>query len=339
MSTTDLETRYLGLHLRNPFVVGASPLGDTVHGARLLEDMGAAAIVVRSLFSEQVMSHCLPRERSVGPRVAPLPSRCPFDPDDYVEHVGRLKQALGIPVIASLNADGPGSWLDYPPLLEEAGADAIELNLYCAGVSPSRSGAEIEESLLRAVAELRHAVRVPIAVKITPFFSSLAHFARGAQSAGAAALVLFNRSFPGTTDVAHLHHRHAASCASELSLSLGWAAALSSELDVDLAVTGGVRTGQDAGRAILAGAHVVQVVTPVLQHGPERLAALVTELERWLAVGDRISVAGCRGRMNLDLCADPAGYERAQYIVSLQNGWPAPSELRAKGQAGATRRA
>jgi dihydroorotate dehydrogenase (fumarate) len=321
MSAPDVQTHYLGLQLRNPFVVGASPLADTIGGARLLEDMGAAAVVVRSLFSEQVTSHWLgatkaiPRETSQGLRLAEPPSRLPFDPDDYVEHIGRLKQALDIPVIASLNADGPGNWLDYPPLLEEAGADAIELNLYCAGVSASQSGADIEERLLRAVSELRHAVRLPIADKITPFFSSLAHFARGAQSAGAGAFVLFNRSFPGTPDFADLHHRQGRSGASELSLSIGWAAALSPQLDVDLAVTGGVRTGQDAGRAILAGAHVVQVVTALLQHGPGRLATLIQELEKWLAVGDRVSVAGSRGRMNLGLCADSAGYERAHYIV------------------------
>ncbi len=326
MSSKHLQARYLGLELKNPFVVGASPLCDTVDGARALEDMGAAAIVVRSLFNEQVSGRQLrgpsaERMRPAGPWVPGQSSPFSFDPDEYVDHVGRLKEALDIPVIASLNAAGPGSWLDYPPLLEKVGADAIELNLYCAGASLGRSGAEVEEGLLRAVAELRHAVRLPIAVKITPFFSSLAHFARGAESAGAGALVLFSRFFAANTDLADLSRRAGLSTSLELDLRIGWAAALSSQLRADLAVSGGVHSGEDAGRAILAGAHVVQVVSALLQHGPTRLRSLAQELSEWLSVGDRVSVAGCRGRVNLDLCSDPAGYERASYIVALQS-WP-----------------
>ena len=328
MSSQDLQTHYLGMQLKNPFVVGASPLSDTVDGARILEDRGAAAIVVRSLFNEQVAGQqfrapSVDSRRSGGQRVAGPSSRFPFGPEDYVEHVGRLKEALAIPVIASLNAAGPGSWLDYPPLLEKVGADAIELNLYCAGVSPWRSGAEVEEGLLRAVAELRHAVGLPIAVKVTPFFSSLAHFARGAESAGAGALVLFNRFFPASTDLADLPRRAGPATALELDLRIGWVAALSSQVRSDLAVSGGVYSGEDAGRAILAGAHVVQVVSALLQHGPDRLVSLCQELREWLAADDRVSVAGCRGRMNLDLCTDPAGYERASYVAALRSWSPA----------------
>jgi dihydroorotate dehydrogenase (fumarate) len=338
MSSQQLQTHYLGLQLKNPFVVGASPLSDTVDGARILEDMGAAAIVVRSLFNEQVAGRPFraPSADSTRSRAqwgAGSSSRFPFGPEDYVEHVGRLKEALAIPVIASLNAAGPGSWLDYPPLLEKVGADAVELNLYCAGVSPWRSGAEVEEALLRAVAELRHAVRLPIAVKVTPFFSSLAHFARGAESAGAGALVLFNRFFPASTDRADLPRREGPATALELDLRIGWVAALSSQVRSDLAVSGGVYSGEDAGRAIEAGAHVVQVVSALLEHGPDRLVSLCDELRAWLAVDDRVSVAGCRGRMNLDLCPDPAGYERASYIVALQ-GW---SQARGRKPMGATR--
>jgi dihydroorotate dehydrogenase (fumarate) len=309
MSSSELRTHYLGMQLENPFVVGASPLTDTVDGARLLEDMGAAAVVVRSLFNEQVTGLRWGEDKA---------SASSFPAEDYVEHVARLKEALSIPVIASLNAAGPGTWLDYPPLLEKVGADAIELNLSSAGVSPWQSGAEIEEGLLRAIAELRHAVRLPIAVKITPFFSSLAHFARGAESAGAGALVLFNRFSPASTDLADLPRRFALSTSMELELRLGWLAALSAQVRPDLAVSGGVHTGEDAGRAVLAGAHAVQVVSTLLQHGPRRLKFLRRELQEWLAVGDRVSVAGCRGRMNLGLCSDPAGYERATYIMSVQ---------------------
>jgi dihydroorotate dehydrogenase (fumarate) len=321
MSALELQTHYLGMQLKNPFVVGASPLADTVDGARVLEDMGAAAVVVRSLFNEQVgnqrWSHAPPVQRGGG-RSSPFE----FDPEDYVEHIWRLKQALDIPVIASLNAAGPGSWLDYPPLLEKVGADAIELNLYCAGVSPWQSGSEVEEALLRSVAELRHAVRLPIAVKITPFFSSLAHFARGAESAGASALVLFNRFFPANVDLADLPRRMALSTSHELDMRVGWVAALSSQIRADFAVSGGVHTGLDAGRAILAGAHAVQIVSALLQHGPGRLVSLGRELREWLAAGDRVSVAGCRGQMNLALCSDPASYERMSYVLALQSRLP-----------------
>ena len=325
MSSQELRTRYLGLELQNPFVVGASPLTDSLDGARLLEDMGAAAVVARSLFHEQVNSPRwseAPRfetSRADGARAAQTSSPFTFDPEEYVDHIARLKEALDIPVIASLNAAGPGRWLDYPPLLEKVGADAIELNLYCAGAAPWQSGAEIEEALLRSVAELRHAVRLPIAVKITPFFSSLAHFARGAESAGARSLVLFNRFYPANTDLADLPRRLALSSPQELELRLGWVAVLSSQIRADFAVSGGVFTGEGAGKAILAGAHVVQVVSALLQRGPSRLVSLLQELREWLAKGDRVSVAGCRGRMNLDLCVDPAGYERMSYVLALQN--------------------
>jgi len=333
----DLSTRYLGLELENPFVVGASPLADDVDAARRLEDAGASAIVMRSLFEEQIVReqvaaflHTEMHGESFAEAVSyfPSPSRFVFGPEEYLDHLRRLKEALGIPVIASLNGSSPGGWMDYPPLMEKMGADAIEINLYPLALDPEVSGAALEESSLQAIREVRRAVRIPVAVKLSPFYSSLAHFGRRLDLEGVNGLVLFNRFYQPDIDVENLQVRESLqlSSASELPLRLRWVAALCGKIKASLAVTGGVHNATDVVKSVMAGADAVQLVSALLRHGPARLKGLRAELEQWLAEHEWNGLRDMRGNMSLIRCPDPGVYERANYMMILQ-GWGREARL------------
>ena len=326
----DLSTRYLGLELENPFVVGASPLSDDLDEARRLEDAGASAIVMRSLFEEQIvreqLAAFLHTERH-GESFAeamtyfPNPSRFVFGPEEYLDHLRRLKEALGIPVIASLNGSSPGGWQDYPPLMERMGADALEVNLYPLALDPEVSGAELEESSLQAIREVRRSVRIPVAVKLSPFYSSLAHFAGRLDAEGVSGLVLFNRFYQPDIDVENLQVRETLQLSSpaELPLRLRWLAALCGKVKASLAVSGGVHNAADVVKSVMAGADAVQLVSALLRHGPVRLKGLRAELEQWLVQHEWNSLRQMRGNMSLTRCPDPAVYERANYMLILQS--------------------
>jgi len=327
----DLSVRYLGLDLENPFVVGASPLADDLDTARRLEDAGAAAIVMRSLFEEQIVReqlsaflHTEMHGESFAEALSyfPSPQRFVFGPEEYLDHLRRLKEAVRIPVIASLNGSSPGGWLDYPPLIEKIGADALELNLYTLALDPEVEGSALEQSSLEAVREVRRSVRFPVAVKLSPFYSSFANFAYRLDAQGVAGLVLFNRFYQPDIDVENLQVRESLqlSSSAELPLRLRWVAALAGRVAGSLAVTGGVHSALDVVKSVMAGADAVQLVSALLKGGPAWLKRLRAEVEHWMAEHEWNSLKVMRGNMSLRTCPDPGAYERANYMMMLQ-GW------------------
>jgi dihydroorotate dehydrogenase (fumarate) len=327
----DLRTTYLGLELAHPLLPGASPLADDLDTVRRLEDAGAPAIVLRSLFAEQIareqVGAYLHQERH-GESFAealsyfPSPDRFVMGPEEYLDHVRRVKQAVRVPVIASLNGSRPGAWREYPSLIESVGADALELNIYHLPTDPETTGEEVEELALQAVREVKRAVRIPVAVKLSPFFSAFANFAARLDVAGADGLVIFNRFYQPDIDPEELRVVPALQLSrpAELALRLRWLAVLSGRVRASLAVTGGVHEGSDAIKAVMAGAHAVQMVSALLLHGPAHLAKVRREMADWLEEHEYDSLAQAQGSMNLMACPDPEAYERANYMLILQ-GW------------------
>jgi dihydroorotate dehydrogenase (fumarate) len=324
----NLTTSYLGLTLRHPFVVGASPLGDDLDSVKRLEDAGASAIVLRSLFSEQVL-----REQNRGFAdgqvirdghpdpfaFLPRAERFPFGPEEYVAHLAQVKSTVACPVIASLNGASPGDWLGYARVMEEAGADALELNTYELP-SGAESSADVEERTLEIVRAVRETVRIPVSVKLSPFYTSLEHFARQLDARDVAGLVLFNRFCQPDIDPSRLQvsDHLVLSSSAELPLRLRWLAILSERLRCSLAASGGVHGAVDGIKAIMAGAHVVQVVSCLLSRGPEYLGRLVKETAAWMEEREYSSIDEIRGLMNLGACPDPSAYERSNYVLMLQ---------------------
>ncbi len=328
----DLQTEYLGLKLPHPLVVGASPLADDVDMARRLEDAGAAALVMRSLFAEQIvrenLNAYLHEDDVLAARSAStaflLPSRAfAVSPDDYLEKLAALKAALDIPVIASLNGAGPGQWLEYASLLEAVGADALELNLQPGGAEVTKSSAEIEAGLLETVQIVRAKVTIPIAVKLPPSFSGLAVLAQSMQDAGADSLVLFSRPASQDIDPGTLSSLPpiVLSRTTELPLRLRWLAILSTRLRIPIAAVGGIHDEMAAIKALMAGARVVQMVSALLARGPRHLREVLIVMADWMEAHGYEKVSGLRGCMDLSACPDAEGYERATDIVALQR-WP-----------------
>ena len=327
----NLSTRYLGLDLPHPLIPGASPLADHLDTVRQLEDAGAAAIVLRSLFEEQISReqtnaflHTETHNESSAEALSyfPAPQNFMFGPEEYLSHLEKVKAAVAVPVIASLNGSTPGGWLDYAPLIEGAGADALELNLYRLAFDPKVSGQDVEREAVDVVREVRRTVRFPLAVKLSPFYSSLLHFALELDSAGASGLVLFNRFYQPDIDPEALELNRGLSLSDqrELPLRLRWLGALSGQVQASLAVSGGIHDSRDAIKAVMAGAHAVQVVSALLQKGPGHLSVLLQGMKDWMKEFDWDSLESMRGNMNLMRCPNPAAYERANYVQMLQ-GW------------------
>ena len=324
----NLKTTYLGLDLDSPLIPGASPLADTLDGARLLEDAGAPAIVLRSLFEEQItrdesnLYSLLEHEDAYAEANSYFPQagEFVFGPDQYLEHVRRLKQALRIPVIASLNGISIAGWLHYAQLLEEAGADALELNVYYLASDPDESGFMVEKRTVELTRLVKKAVSIPVAVKLSPFFSALPNFARQLEEAGADALVLFNRFYQPDIDPERLEATPTLrlSDPSALLLRLRWLAVLFGNAHVPLAASGGVHTGLHAIKAVMAGASAVQLVSVLLQRGPGHLKSVREEMSRWMTEHEYESVAQMRGSMSLARCPDPTAFSRANYMRMLQ---------------------
>ncbi len=326
----DLATRYLGLDLPHPFMPGASPLADDLDTVRRLEDAGAAAIIMRSLFEEQIRRErwrtLLDLEAHVdafaeATSFLPRPEEFSLGPHEYLDHLRRIKEAVHVPVVASLNGVTPSGWLEYAALVEQAGADALELNVYHVATDPTEDGASVERRIVDIVREVRRSVTIPVAVKLSPFHSSLPHLARALEAAGARGLVLFNRFYQPDIDPEALDvvPRLVLSNSNELLLRLRWLAVLSGRTDLDLACSGGVHSGVDAVKAIMAGATAVQVVSALLRDGPVRLAEIRGEAEAWLEGHEYTSLAEARGSMNLSRCPDPAAFERGNYMRVLQS--------------------
>lgn len=326
----DLRTDYLGLKLKHPFIVGASPLVDEVDTVRKLEDAGAAAVVMHSLFEEQLVleeisAHAFtdPHDESFAEAQSYFAQPVEFSlgPDEYLEQISKLKRAVDIPIIGSLNGISARGWLDYARLIEQAGADALELNLYSVNSDPTREAGSIENEALAMVQHVKGNTNLPVALKLSPYYTSLAHFVRRAHAASADGFVLFNRFYQPDFDLEELEIRHRVelSHSGELLLRIRWLAILSAQCDASFAVTGGVHSVHDAIKALMAGAHGVQLVSEILKHGPERFGQLVSELDQWLTQHGYDSLAQLRGSMNLDRCPDPSAFERSNYMKVLQS--------------------
>ncbi len=325
----NLSTSYLGLHLSNPLVVGASPFCDNLHVAGQLQDAGAAAIVMRSLFEEQIDAEQRALFRaeentesfSEAPSFFPRVEEYQLTPDHYLRQLEHLKSALTIPVIASLNGTRPGGWIDYARRMESAGADALELNLYQLVTDPNLPADEVEAALLETVRSVVSFVRIPVAVKLSPFHTSLPNFTRELEQVGAAGIVLFNRFYQPDFNLEDLGTESSLrlSDSSELLLRLRWLGILSPQLKASLAASGGAHTAEDIVKALLAGADCVQLVSVLLKHGPRILSTLLDNLRRWMQEHDYTSVAEFRGALNHRRCPDPAALERANYVRILQS--------------------
>lgn len=326
----DLSTTYLGLRLAHPLMPGASPMVDDLDVVRRLEDAGAAAIVMHSLFEEQIIGEELltahdldPHAESFAEAVSYLPSPQLFrlGPDAYLEQVRRIKAAVGIPVISSLNGVTQGGWLRFARLMEEAGADAVELNVYVLATDPNEAAEVVENRTLAMLRAVKETVRIPVAVKLSPFFSSLAHFAVEIDRAGADGIVVFNRFYQPDINVEDLEVTRSLrlSDSSELLLRLRWLAILSGRVHANLAVTGGVHTPLDAIKAVMCGAAAVQMVSALLERGPERLGVVRKRMIEWMEEHEYESLEQMLGSMSLLRCPDPKAYERANYVQILQN--------------------
>jgi dihydroorotate dehydrogenase (fumarate) len=326
----DLSTTYLGLKLPHPLMPGASPMVDDLDNVRRLEDAGAAAIVMHSLFEEQISReqvatfvHTESHGQSFAEALTyfPSPEAFALGPDEYLDHVRKVKQAVSVPVVGSLNGFTPGGWLDYAKLIEQAGADALELNVYFLGSEPEETGISIEERTIKMVRAVREAVRIPVAVKLSPYYTSLAQFATQLDGTGADGLILFNRFYQPDIDVEELQVRRQIhlSTSAELPLRLTWLALLSPKVKASLAVSGGVHTLLDVVQSVMTGAHAVQLVSCLLKRSPSYLATLKGELTQWLEEHEYHSLRQMQGSMNLEACPDPAVYERANYMLMLQS--------------------
>lgn len=324
------QTTYLGLQLPHPLIAGASPFGYRVDTVKRLEDAGCAAVVLHSLFEEQVGLAREGRIAQMNPDDArfaemidyfPASSDYVYSPDQYAEHLRRVVEAVKIPVIGSLNGRTGQSWLDFARVLEQAGAAALELNWYQVNTAFGASSAAIEDEIVESVREAKRILRIPVAVKLSPFFTAFASFAHDLDEAGADGLVLFNRFYQPDIDtrVMAVVPRLELSTSAELPLRLRWIAILHGRIRASLALTGGVATPQDGIKAILAGADVVQMVSALLLHGPSYVSAMLQALERWLEWQKMGSLAEAKGRLSLRTMQDPEAYERANYIRSIQS--------------------
>jgi dihydroorotate dehydrogenase (fumarate) len=337
--TVDLRTRYLGLELRSPIVCSSSPFTGDLISARKLEQAGAGAIVLPSLFEEEILNEEIQLNRSLEagtdqfaealgyfPRIDHLPTTG----DRYLERITAFKRELRIPVIASLNATTPGGWVRYARLVEQAGADALELNLYHLVADPSMTAGEREAIDLELIAAVRASVTIPVAVKLSPYYSALAGFAANAAHAGASGLVLFNRFNQPDLDLDTLDvvNRVELSRPSELRLPLRWIAILRPQLGagVYLAATSGIHAGTDAVKALLVGADVAMMTSAVLKHGPDHVRTVERELIGWMAERDYDSVTQLRGSATAATVEDPSAFERANYVATLHS-WTTPPEL------------
>ena len=326
----DLSTTYLGLKLKNPLVASASPLLKKVEQARLMEEAGIAAVVMYSLFEEQIthesleLHHHLSKAADLSPEgLSYLPDSGTYSllPDQYVENIRKLKRAVQIPVIGSLNGVSNGGWVRYARAIQDAGADALELNLYYVTTNPKLAAQDVEDAQVDLVADVRAGITIPLAVKLSPFYTALPHFAHRLVDAGANGLVLFNRFYQPDFDIEELLVAHTLdlSSSAELRLPLRWIAILQSEVDADFALTSGVHTHEDVLKAMMAGAKVAMMTSELLQNGIGRIAEVLKEMETWMEEHEYESVTQMQGSMSQKSVAQPGAFERANYMKVLNS--------------------
>ena len=323
----NLSSTYMGISLSSPMIVGSSPLTEDLDLVKQLEDAGAAALVLPSLYEEEVTSEQLSdffssetHEDSFPEASSYLPDADSAPGDQYLENLRRVKQTVGIPVIASLNGCTPGGWLTHASLMEQAGADAIELHLYHAASDPEINSAEVERQMLQTVWEVKGQVSIPVAVKLSPLFTAFANFARQVDAAGADAIVLFTRFHKVDFDVLELEvlRRVELSSSADLDLRLRGTAVLAGRVNASLGITGGVHSAVDVIKATMAGAHVVQIVSALMRHGPAYLQTLRTEVEAWMIANEWNSLEEMRGNMSFQRIPNPAVYEREAFRRMFQ---------------------
>jgi len=324
----DLSTTYLGFKLPHPLIAGAGPLGDELDTVRALEDAGIAMLVLRSLYEEEITSEQMEAfffEESHNDSFAEATSYSPdpvtsLGPDEYLEHLRRVKEAVKIPVMASLNGVTPGGWISYAKLLEQAGADGLELHVYHAASDMTTSAADVERQSIEIIREVKKSVRIPVAVKLAPLLTAFAHFAKQLDLAGADGLVLFTRFHRVDIDVNELDviRSMPLSDSSELALRLRGTAALSGRVNASIAITGGIHTGVDVIKATMAGAHGAQMVSALLRRGPDHVRTVLREVEEWMKEQEWSSLNEMRGNMSLQRIPDPAAYERANFRMALR---------------------
>jgi dihydroorotate dehydrogenase (fumarate) len=326
----DLSTTYLGLKLKNPIVPSASPLSHTVDGMKRLEDAGSAAIVMYSLFEEQIaheaaeLDHYLNYgKESFAEALTYFPEAREYNvgPDEYVELVRKAKEALGIPVIASLNGISTGGWIGYAKRMADAGADALELNVYYIPTDPEVTSTDVEDRYLEVLHAVKRTVAIPVAMKLSPFFSSLSHMAKRLGTAGADGLVLFNRFYQPDIDLEELEVRPNVKLSSSNSMRvpLRWIAILYGRSKMSLAATSGIHTAEDVIKMVMAGADVTMMCSALLKNGPGYVAQVLSDLNQWMLEHEYISIQQMKGSMSQKAVADPAAFERANYVKALHS--------------------
>jgi dihydroorotate dehydrogenase (fumarate) len=327
---TDLTTTYLGLKLKNPLVASASPLSKKIEKARKLEKAGVSAMVMYSLFEEQIihesleLDHYLTRGSNSNAEAAsylPDVGTYSLGPEKYLDHLTALKKALTIPVIGSLNGVSKGGWTRYAKLIQDAGADALELNLYYVSTDPNLTAQELENAQVELVAEVKSTLSIPLAVKLSPFVTSLPNFAKRIVAAGADGLVLFNRFYQPDFDLDELEIVHSLdlSASSDLRLPLRWVSILSGQTHADFALTSGVHTHKDVLKAMMAGAKVSMMASNLLLNGEQVIPSMLGKLESWMTEHEYKSIAQMQGSMSQKNVKEPAAFERANYMKTLNS--------------------
>jgi dihydroorotate dehydrogenase (fumarate) len=325
----NLSTTYMGLKLKNPLVPAAGPLTADIDKIKQLEDAGASAVVLHSLFEEQIRSeaqelnyHLTHGAESFAESLTYFPKagKYKLGPEEYLEHVARAKEAVDIPVIGSLNGASVGGWTDYAKRIEAAGADALELNVYFIAADPAMTGREVEDRHVEILKAVKQAVRIPVAIKVGPFFSAMASMAVRLDEAGADGLVLFNRFSQPDIDLENLEVAPGMELTSpfEMRLPMRWIAILYGKVRASLAATRGVSIAQDALKMLMAGADVTQMLSVLLRKGVGELSVILKDMAAWMEEKEYESVEQLKGSMSQKSCADPAAFERAHYMKSLQ---------------------
>jgi dihydroorotate dehydrogenase (fumarate) len=343
--TVDLRTRYLGLDLRSPIVASSSPLTGEADTARLIDEAGAAAIVLPSLFEEEILNEEIQLTRSLEAGTEQFAEALDYFPaidsfagagERYLTRLGRIKAAVAVPVVASLNATTTGGWVRYATLIQDAGADALELNLYRVAADPGRSAADMESADLELIAAVRDSITIPLAVKLSPYYSALASFAARVAELRVDGLVLFNRFYQPDLDLESLDvvPRVDLSWPSELRLPMRWIAILRPQLPagISLAATSGVHSGTDVVKALMVGADVAMMTSAALRHGPGHFRTVEQELLAWMTEREYESVGQLRGSANQAAVDDPAAFERANYMDTLHS-WTAPQDTALAGSS------
>ncbi len=326
----DLSTTYLGLKLKNPIVPSASPLSYSLDSMKRLEDAGASAIVMYSLFEEQIAHEAAELEHylaygteSFAESLSYFPEAQDYNlgPEEYVEHVHKAKGALGIPVIGSLNGITTGGWIDYARKIEQAGADALELNVYYIPTDPKLTSQAVEDRYVEVLRAVRESVKIPVAMKLSPYFSSFAQMAHRLDQAGAQGLVLFNRFYQPDIDLEALEVKPNVilSTPQALRLPLRWIAILHGRIKASLAGTSGIHTAEDVLKIVMAGADVAMMCSALLKHGPGHLRQVIGDLQSWMLEHEYVSISQMKGSMSQRSVADPSAFERANYTKALQS--------------------